>query len=189
MFQRLVSLFILVVALAVAGCAPRPTAEPADIDALAAAIRNLGPGVDPAEADRAARIAYLYSQQLAQEYRITDPPLIHNAKVHSGERERGLCNHWAEDLSRRLREENFTTLTILRAISPPKPFRIIHHTTVITPRGGTIYDGIVLDPWRHGGALFWARTPDDDHYNWRPRHEVVQELLKARGLPATPATP
>lgn len=189
MFQRLASLLVLAAVLAVTGCAPKPTVGPADIDALAQAIRGLGPGVDPAEADRAAHIAFTYSQQLAQDYNVTDPPLIHNAKVHGGERARGLCNHWAEDLSRRLREENFTTLTILRAISPPTPFRIIHHTTVIAPRGGTIYDGIVLDPWRNGGALFWSPIKDDDHYNWRPRHEVVQELMKAKGLPAGPATP
>lgn len=189
MIQRLASLLVMLAALAVAGCAPKPTFEPSDIDALAQAIRGLGPGVDPEEADRAARIAYLYSQQLAQEYGITDPPLIHNAKVHSGERKRGLCNHWAEDLSRRLREENLRTLTILRAISPPTPFRIIHHTAVIAPRGGTIYDGIVLDPWRYGGTLFWSPIRDDDHYNWRPRHEVVQELLVARGLAAAPTSP
>lgn len=189
MVRRLASLLVVLAALAVAGCAPRPTVEPADIGALAQAIRGLGPNVDPDEADRAARIAYLYSQQLAQEYGVTDPPLIHNAKVHSGQRERGLCNHWAEDLSRRLRAENFTTLTILRAISPPAPFRIIHHTAVITPRGGTIYDGIILDPWRYGGALFWSPTRDDDHYNWRPRHEVVAELLEARGLPPMPVAP
>jgi hypothetical protein len=167
-------------------CAIPPTADRGDIDALAQAIRALGPDVDPAEADRAAAIAHLYPLELAKEYGITDPPLIHNAKVIRGERKRGLCNHWAEDLERRLEAERFRTLDILRAISPPSPFRIIHHTVVISARGGTIPEGIVLDPWRKGGTLFWAPVQEDDHYNWRPRHEVVQELLVARGLPATP---
>ncbi len=170
----------LTAALWLSACAIPPTADRGDIDALALAIRALGPDVDPAEADRAAEIAHLYPLELAKEYGITDPPLIHNAKVIQGERKRGLCNHWAEDLERRLKAERFRTLQVHRAISPPSPFRIIHHTVVISARGDTIDEGIVLDPWRKGGTLFWSRTAEDDHYTWRPRHEVVQELLDAQ---------
>ncbi len=137
----------------------------ASIDGLAQAIRALGPEVDPAEAARAAEIAHLYPLELAKAYGITDPPLIHNAKVIRGERPRGLCNHWAEDLERRLKAERFRTLQIHRAISPPSPFRIIHHTVVISARGGTIDEGIVLDPWRKGGTLVLG-----PHARRRPLH-------------------
>jgi hypothetical protein len=166
-------------AMTIGGCAGKPTFDQGNVDALAQEIALLGPDIDPGEARRAAEIAFSYSLKLARDYNITDLPIIHNAKVHQGLRQRGLCNHWAEDLSARLNQENFRTLTILRAISPPTQIRIIHHTAVITRRGGTIYDGIVLDPWRHGGALFWARTTDDKRYNWRPREEVLPELIKA----------
>lgn len=174
-------LMVVATILTVGGCTAKPALEPVDrgdIAKLAAEIQGLGPGVAPGEAERAAEIAYRYSLQLAQEYQVTDPPLIHNAKVIHGYRPRGLCNHWAEDLNKRLKQEHFRTLTVHWAISPPTPFRIIHHSVIISERGGTIYDGIVLDPWRHGGALFWSKTQADDHYNWRPRMEVREELLK-----------
>ena len=170
----------LVMALTVAGCTGQPRAQHGNIDALAAEIRMLGPEIDPEEAYRAAHIAVTYSKQLAQEYEITDSPIIHNAKVNTGLRERGLCNHFAEDLTKRMRQEGFRTLSIHWATSPPTPFRIIHHSAVVSGRGGTIYDGILLDPWRYGGDLFWSRPEADKRYDWRPRMEVREELLNGR---------
>jgi hypothetical protein len=175
--NRRLALLSLLATLTTAGCAYTPKADPDGVDDLARAIAGLGPDVDPAEARRAAGIAYSYALQLAREYGITDLPIIHNNKVHSGQRKRGLCNHWAEDMTKRLKQEGFRTLEVQRAISPPTQLRIIHHTAVITLPGGTIYDGIVLDGWRHGGNLFWAPVREDTRYNWRPREEVLEELL------------
>ena len=173
-------LVVAVAVLTLGGCAARPivdTVDQREIDELAVAIQGLGEDVAPQEAARAADIAYRYSLQLAQEYQVTDPPLVHNAKVINGLRSRGLCNDWAEDLNKRLKKERFSTLAIHWAISPPEPFRIIHHTAIISKVGDTIDDGIVLDPWRNSGAL-WAPTKADKRYNWRPRMEVREELLK-----------
>lgn len=179
MTKRFSWLLAALAASMIAGCTPVPEVDQSSHDQLAREIRDLGPGVDPEEAERAARIAFRYSRQLKQEYRVTDPPLVHNAKVHKGLRERGLCNDWAEDMNRRLREENFRTLSMHWAISPPTPFRIIHHTAIISRRGDSMYDGVVLDPWRYGGALYWSRTRADKRYNWRPRMEVREELIRA----------
>jgi len=172
-------LLVILATLTVGACAYKPTVDQSSVDELAQAIMLLGPGIDPEEAKRAAQISFYYSLQLAQEYNITDLPISHKEKVHRGLRERGLCNHWAEDLTKRLNQENFRTLEIQRAISPPTPFRIIHHTAVISKPGDTIYEGIVIDPWRYGGTLFWAQTKADERYNWRPREEVLPELIKA----------
>lgn len=174
------SVLLLISVLLLAACTPSaPTrATPTDITALAQAIAALSPNVDPSEATRAAQISYLHSQQLALEYQITDPPLIHNAKVNAGLRPRGLCYHWAEDMERRLKAEGFATLEMTRAIANSQNrFLIEHSTAVITPKGGRMQDGVVLDPWRHGGALFWAEVSDDARYTWKPRADV----LRAKG--------
>ncbi len=180
MTKRFTSLMFVMAILMISGCAVKPTVDKSNIDELALAIQGLGPGVDPEEAERAAHIAYNYSLQLAQEYQITDPPIIHNALVIQGLRERGLCNHWAEDINKRLKQERFRTLTVHWATAPPSAFRIIHHAAVVSRRGDTIYDGVVLDPWRYGGVLYWSQTQADERYNWRPRMEVREELLKKR---------
>lgn len=177
--RRLASLMALM-ALMLTACAKAP--EPASRDQvadLAAGIRALGPEVDPEEATRAARIAYAWSAHLAREYGITDPPLVHNTKVNMGLRPRGLCWHWAEDMEKRLRAENFQTLEVQRAIATPELFGIDHSTALVSLPGGTIYQGMILDPWRNGGRLFWAPTVADARYNWRPQSVVHAEKRRA----------
>ena len=66
--------------------------------------------MDPAEARRAAEIAYSHSARLAEQYDVTTSPIIHNTLVNSGVKERGICVHYAEDMQARLNQENFRTL-------------------------------------------------------------------------------
>ncbi|NOC47168.1 MULTISPECIES: hypothetical protein [unclassified Ruegeria] len=178
MTRSFLAMCAVLAALALAACTTsQPTVSRNDIDALAQSIQALGSDVDPAEAQRAATIAYSYSQQLARDWNVTDPAIIHNAKVINGFREKGLCNDWAEAMTKRLRQENFQTLDLNWATSPPTPFRIIHHSASISAKGDTMYDGIILDPWRNSGALFWAPVREDTRYNWKPRQEVRAQLL------------
>ncbi|WP_306115940.1 MULTISPECIES: hypothetical protein [unclassified Roseovarius] len=146
---------------------------PQEINALAAAIRSLGPEVDPKEAMRAAKVTYDYTYQLSQEYQITDGPLIHNTKVNMGTRPRGLCWHWAQDIETRLKAENFKTLDMHRAVANSFNIRLEHSTAIISRKGDGFQQGIVLDPWRKGGVLFWSRTLEDRRYTWMPRAEVM----------------
>lgn len=178
MTRRLFALCAVLAAIVLGGCATKqPTVGQSDIDELATAIQSLGPEVDPAEAQEAAAIAYTYSQQLKQEWNVTDSAIVHNAKVINGFREFGLCNDWAQAMTRRLQQENFRTLDLHWATSPPTAFRIIHHSALISAKGDSMYEGIVLDPWRASGALTWAPVREDTRYNWRPRLEVREELI------------
>ncbi|MFD1157499.1 hypothetical protein [Roseovarius aestuarii] len=157
---------------------PAPGTEQ-DMAVLAQAILALGPEVSPEEAMRAARVTYSYTYQLAQEYEITDHPLVHNTKVNMGKKKRGLCWHWAHDIEARLKQENFQTLDLHRAIANSFNIRLEHSTAIISRKGDTFQHGIVLDPWRKGGVLFWSPTLEDRRYTWLPRKEV---LVKKREL-------
>jgi len=175
---RTLHLWLLLAAALVAGCAvpaehgPAPP-DPAQIEQLSRRISGLGPQIDPDEARRAARIAYEHTYVLARQYRITDPPLVHNTKVNLGLRPRGLCWHWAEDLEQRMRAEGFRTLSLHRAIAnSDNAFRIEHSTLIVSAAGDGMFDGVVLDPWRKGGRLTWVATRQDPDYDWKPREQV-----------------
>ena len=175
--RMLAALLMSVLLAACTTTAPTRGSE-AQIAALGNSIHNLSPQVDVAEARRAARIAYQTSFALAQVYGITDPPLIHNAKVNAGQRPRGLCYHWAEDMEARLNAEGFETIEVARAIANSQSLFLIEHSTaVIIPKGGALKDGIVIDPWRKGGTLYWSAVWRDPRYVWLPREDV----LRARG--------
>ncbi len=145
----------------------------ADVAALAKSIEGLGPDVDPLEARRAAEIAFGYTRELAIRYEIEDSPLVHNTKVNMGVKPRGLCWHWAEDMEKRLDAEGFETLAMERAIANAfNDWLIDHSTAIIVAKGDGFEDGVVLDPWRYGGHLFWDETVDDTRYTWIAREEV-----------------
>lgn len=178
MMRKTASLFSLLAILIVVGCAKVPSDGPPQasqnqINELALAIKALGPDVDAEEARRAADIAYNYPLQLAREYQITDSPLIHNIKVNRGKRPRGLCWHWAQDMETRLAQEQFETLDLHRAIGNSEvALRIDHSTVIASAKGDAMNDGLVLDPWRNGGRLFWGPPLADTKYEWISRTEV-----------------
>lgn len=189
MFKPMIWAMTMLAILGLGACTSAPPARSDDVARLATQIQALGPEVDPEEAQRAARIAYAYTAQLAQEYQITDPPLIHNAKVNKGLRPRGLCWHWAEDMERRLKQEEFRTLTLHRAIAnADDPFRIDHSTAIISRRGDSMYDGVVLDPWRYGGVLYWSPLREDTRYDWVPRDIVLEKRRQEQVARLKPAT-
>ena len=173
------AILLVLTALLVAGCGVSPEkrtpAGEVEVAELRHAIMALGPGIDPEEADRAARVSFAHTRELAIAYQITDSPLVHNTKVNMGLRPRGLCWHWAEDMEKRLNQEDFQTLVIHRAIaSADNPFRIDHSTAIVSRKGDDYRQGIVLDPWRLGGVLTFARTLEDTDYDWQPRDEVLE---------------
>ncbi len=172
---------ILTLALVVlAGCgAPPPPPESQEVTRLAAAIRSLGPEVDAEEAERAARITYEHTHQLALEYEITDPPIVHNTKVNMGLKPAGLCWHWARDIEDRLKQEEFQTLDLHRAVANSEnAFRLEHSTAIVSAKGDAFDQGIVLDPWRKGGQLTWTPVVDDQSYKWEKRNDVVARKLE-----------
>ena len=168
--------------LALAACGgPPPPSAPEEVSRLAAAIAALGPEVDRAEARRAAEVSYAHTHRLAQEYQITDPPIIHNTKVNMGIKPRGLCWHWARDMEDRLKQERFATLDLHRAVAnADNSFRLEHSTAIVSAKGAEYDAGIILDPWRKGGRLTWVPVREDPEYEWEPRNEVVARALEAR---------
>lgn len=189
---KILHLMLFLALTGLTACGVRPdadlgpeTATPEQIAELSRAFQDLGPQVDPEEAQRAAQIAFDYTNVLAKEYQITDRPLVHNTKVNMGLKPRGLCYQWADDLEERMAKENFRTLTLHRGIANyDKTFRIEHSTLIVSRRGDDMFEGIVLDPWRKGGRLTWIETAEDQ-YDWIEQDKVFAWKLAARGEATT----
>lgn len=150
-----------------------PTIEQQRIADLSLAIRSLSTDIDPAEAQRAAHVSLEYTRQLAVQYEIEDSPIMHNFLVNIGVKPRGLCVDWTSDLLARLQQEHFYSLKLHWGIANYETtFRLEHSTVIISARGGSLNQGLVLDPWRYSGHLFWAPTLEDPAYSWHPQAEI-----------------
>jgi hypothetical protein len=111
-----------------------------------------------------AERAYSCSAQLAREYRVVRPPILHNVLVNLGLRKRGLCFHWADDLSASLESLQLHTLQLHHSVAHLDTRRE-HSSVVLTASGQPFDEGIVLDAWRHSGRLYWVSVKQD-RYPW-----------------------
>jgi hypothetical protein len=203
-FSPPLSIIALLLACLLQGCAtpasvPDPLLDPSPdpgapleqqrIDELEQAILDLSDEIDPGEARHAATIAIEYPLQLALEYEITDSPLMHNFLVNIGVKPRGLCVDWTYDLLVRLQQERFRSLKLHWGIANyDSAFRIEHSTVIISARNQPLQQGLVLDPWRHSGRLFWAKTLEDPQYRWKPHAEVHAQKRERKALAKRTAT-
>lgn len=157
---------LLIALLLGAGCAyAPPLASRTQVHALQTALVQLGPEVAEVEAARVADVAYDYPRELAAQYRLVRPPLWHNFLINLGLKKRGLCYQWAEDLEAKLQAMKLQTLELHWGVAHPGSFRE-HNTVVLTAPRQPFDSGIVLDPWRHSGVLYWGVVTDDT-YPWR----------------------
>lgn len=129
-------------------------------------LNSLGPAVDPIEARRVAETAIRESAILAEEYQLVRPAVAHNLLIVMGMKERGLCYQWAEDLMERLQALELTSFELHWAVAYPGSNLREHNCVVITVKGQPFFRGILFDPWRHSGNLYWTPVVKDT-YPWK----------------------
>jgi hypothetical protein len=172
---RALTLNILLIVCAVSlctGCAGPRSARTVDaarieskIASLQADLMSLGTATDPDEARRVAQTAVSDSLRLAETYHVTTPARWHNLLIQMGFRDRGLCFHWTEDLLQRLQALHLNTYQFHWAVAYKGSDLREHNSVVITAWNAPFETGLVLDPWRNSGDLYWAAVRRDG-YPW-----------------------
>ena len=167
------------------GCATAnvyyPGKQPADLSAAEQQVQHqeywenvkrleweliaLGPAVDPIEARQVAETAMRESAILADEYQLVRPAVAHNLLIAVGVKERGLCYQWAEDLMKRLEALKLKSFQLHWAVAYRGSNLREHNCVVITVSGQPFAKGILLDPWRNSGNLYWTPVAKDS-YPW-----------------------
>ena len=121
------------------------------------------------ESQRLAETVIRRSQELSVEYRSVRPAWVHNFLVRTGLRNRGLCYEWLQDLDRALIVLELKHFTLHWGVARPRTLRE-HNALVVTAWKRPFAEGIVLDPWRKSGRLYWVAVSRDD-YNWTERED------------------
>ncbi|MBN9677106.1 hypothetical protein [Salipiger bermudensis] len=167
-------------ALLLQGCATPPhrlpIAETSERSALALSIMQLSPSVETAEAGRLSDLAFGLSTRTAREVEGVDPPVKLTRDLHFGFKTSSFCHAWADRFFRALRAEPFDSLELHAVMSPTRTLHPIEHSAVIvTARGRPLAGGLLLDPCRYEGRLYWRDVGDDRAFDWQPRDAVLWE--------------
>lgn len=130
-------------------------------------FQRLSPTVNPAEADKLAVTAIEASADLSREFKPVNMPWGNNALRNLGLRKRGLCYEWRDDLFPHLHRLHLKTLE-LHLTSAFRATPREHNGIIVTAKGQDFYQGIILDPWRRGGRLWWGTFGQDKKHKWKP---------------------
>ena len=129
-------------------------------------LADLNRQADMLEARQIAETAITYSGDLAENYELVRPAILHNVFVRMGLKDRGLCYHWTEDLIKRLQSLELKTFELHWGVAYRGSELREHNSVVITATGEDFEKGMVLDPWRNSGDLYWALITTDT-YPWK----------------------
>lgn len=135
------------------------------VQTLTQALHDLGPHVDAHEAKMFAYEAFLYPHILSEQYQLVSPPTFHNFLINTGLKERGLCYEWSEDMIAHLKKQNYQSFDLRWGVANKGAFDE-HNSVVVVAKGAPFWSGILIDPWRHSGVLYWSKLKDDTHYTW-----------------------
>jgi hypothetical protein len=159
---------------------------------LARRIVALSPTIRPDEAVRLSETAYLTARRLAVEYQMTWPSGVQNYLIATGQRKRGYCFHWAEDIITALAKLKLQTIELHWAEAYPNKSGE-HNVPVVTAVGQPYWQGIMLDGWRYAGVLYTSDMKKDMHlFEWHEnKAQFARVWARAIAAPAslTPVAP
>ena len=136
------------------------------VAALKVDLAALNHQADIMEAGRVAETAIQYSAYLAEKYEVVRPAVLHNVLIRLGLKNRGLCYHWTEDLLKKLQSLDLRTYQLYWGVAHQGSELREHNSVVISRKGQAFEEGMVLDPWRNSGDLYWALVKTD-RYPWK----------------------
>jgi len=129
------------------------------------ALMQLGPNIDPAEARLLAHEAVAYPRVLANQYKLVKPAYWQNVLVNYGYRDNGLCWQWTRDMAKHIQARKWKSFDFFHGTANRRRYNE-HNSLVVTAKGKTVREGLLLDPWRHSGKLYWTMAKDDPKYYW-----------------------
>lgn len=165
---------LLMVIFFSSGCSVKQSAlEPSKVQTLTQELINLGLHVNPQEARMFAYEAILYPQILAEKYGLVYPPTFHNLLINTGLKERGLCYEWSEDMMAHLKAQQYESFDLRWGVANRGDLDE-HNSVVVVAKGAPFWSGLLIDPWRNSGELYWSKLGDDPEYKW------VENLERSR---------
>ncbi len=163
---------LLLISFLLAGCAVTPPlpSETSTVQ-LAKLLQSLDKSIPQDEAMHLSQDIFHETQKLTKEFELTSPPLFHNTLVNVGIREKGLCYDWSDALYAYFLQKQYPYFEFHLVGANIGEYFLEHNALVVVAKNGSIKDGILIDPWRDSGKLYFSRVGEDKKYQWKHREE------------------
>ncbi|WP_419765383.1 MAG: hypothetical protein ACNI28_02820 [Arcobacter sp.] len=138
-------------------------------DNLNILLSTLNDKINKKEAKTLSHEMFIQAKFLKESYDLVSPPLFHNFLVNIGIKEKGLCWHFAQDMLEHAKSLELNSFDYYIGGANLGDYWKEHTTLIVTCKGCKFDDGIVLDPWRNSGKLFYSKIKNDTQYIWYQR--------------------
>jgi len=138
---------------------------------LSLLLQSLDSSITQKEAMHLSQDIFHKTQQLTKEFELISPPKFHNFLVTVGIREKGLCYHWSDALYAYLSQNKYANFEFHLVGANIGEYFFEHNALVVVEKGGKVKEGIIIDPWRDSGKLYFSKVKDDLAYTWTHRPE------------------
>lgn len=158
---------LLCVVFLLCGCSvTAPAVTQTKTERLTVLLSSLDTSISKQEANRLAVDILQETKRLTQAFELTSPPLFHNFLVNAGLRQKGLCYQWSDALYDYLSKRDYPSFSFHLYGANIGEYFTEHNTLVVTKKGEAQEEGIVIDPWRNSGELYFSTIKEDTAYHW-----------------------
>jgi hypothetical protein len=172
----LLHIFIIFIFL---GCVKEPSI-PLGIENLEKTFLSIDNTIDRNESAEFAYKILEYTSSLKYKYDLEYPPLYHNFLVNSGLKNRGLCWHFANDMLIFILDQKYKSFDYYIVGASIDDYWDEHNAIVVTCKGCSYKQGIILDAWRNSGNLYYSTVEDDYEYKWIQRGQKINSKFNIR---------
>ena len=152
------------------GCSVKPYIPPQDkIDKLSLLLQSLDKDISQKQSKKLSKDIFQKTAQLTKAFKLTSPPLWHNTLVGVGLKKKGLCYHWSDALYSYLLSKNYTSFEFHLVGANIGKYFSEHNALVVVSKKCSIKEGIIVDPWRNSGKLYFSKVNKDKKYQWKHR--------------------
>jgi len=141
------------------------------IEALSHLLYTLDTSIPKEEALQLSKDIFKKTEALTKEFEMTSPPQYHNFLVNIGLKDKGLCYQWSDALYAYFTHKSYPSFEFHLMGANIGEYWTEHNVMVVVAKGMPIDEGIVIDPWRNPGKLYFSKVKDDHEYHWKHRPE------------------
>ena len=170
MFKDIFKLLLLL--FVVTGCSVKPVKVPeSQVKALAFMLQGLDGNIKQEDALLLSRDLFRETAHLVKAFNLTSPPWFHNTLVNTGFRKKGLCYDWSDALYVHVVKQGYSEFDFHLGGANIGEYWREHNVLVVTAKGKPFDSGVVIDPWRDSGKLYFEKVKKDRQYSWKERKD------------------
>jgi len=170
MFKYLLKLlYALLFSAFFAACGTAPETLQNRAESLVPLLQTLDKDIPYEEALSLSREIFQETDKLRVQFNPISEPHVNNFLVNIGLKEKGLCYEWSDPLYLYFRRKPYKYFSFHLLVANRGKYFQEHNVLAVTSKKDEILNGVIIDPWRESGKVYFSKVKDDKKYVWEHR--------------------